>query len=438
MYDFQSIAREFWQDPLFHFLFVGPNSERSAAVLDEVKGLDSFSKDKIALATDFSAEPESIQRIVEQQRLRAGKDNQSLIVVWDLEGLVIHCDWQNAIGRIHQAMPESPQQISLGILKNDHRISFSTFVQLVELNFAHLGTTSECIRALRRWCGDSGGRGDSLDLTFAGTKQPSRWICEIYHDYFGNFVVHLEVELKQFGLWDAQLTFDFWQNAFRNTLLSPKTDQTRRYYQPERTEDRTEIHKRVYHTSPSVRLIVPAGMKDDFLKAHFATGQDFSVYRSPEEAVARLDDLRREGIACVLIRDPATPRISVSPLESGPRHVPTILVGEPEAQASWSQWTGMFRDNVLGSFTKKEFFDSMLDETLPRRKRDAWAPFCYVSLPEALETMLKISCETYGVLRDRLPENKMKLALPALYRSLVQLWYARGLYFSPPCDAVSS
>lgn len=430
-YGFARIAADFAEEPFFHLLYVGGDSDASTDLLAAARESGWF--EKVLRVEPRRDDLIDVDELAKAEELYVGVFRGCLVVVWDFDGL-----WPSygdsalrntarIAERVQQARKWSQQVIGFGLTTTTPPAS--SFLELAELiagDVAAVGDAGTCLETLRRWCAPSR---ETLGLRASFQKGPSGWLRYIKHDYLNNGVLssRLRPALDATGLADRQPVIDFWQNALRNVLIDVRSNVRARAFTAEGIDDEPEIVRTLHATA--FQLVAPDCLEEDLRKVGFVAGEDYSVYTSSSDAVARVGKLRKEGTASVLLWQDSLEPPRLEGLEGRARVTPTVLVGRDEPpRADWHLWRQLFSRNVLGGFSREELL-----RPGPRRvsilecKPSCWRPFCFQTLAGAVDEIRDRMIETYLGLSEHLSDGQRK----KLHRSAAEVEAAHEHYFGP-------
>ncbi len=364
-------------------------------------------------------------------RLRSTESRGCLVTLWDLDALGVgeEAGEGHLGGEVRELLGQTArwagQHVAFGSSKGYGRLSFFNFTRAIDANLAFVGTAADCETVLRWWCGTDTSPGL---LREAFKKPPSRWLCDVRHDYVARGVLSQLVResVEELGLVEDQKVVDFWQDALRNVLVHRLRNVASRAMVGASLADEPELVRRI--ASTPFRLVAPRWVADRLSERGSEAGRDFLSYGSGEEAVSVSKSLASEGVAHALFWEGDDPPMLSGP-ETAPAAVPTLLVGSEPPRRTWSEWQNLLSRNVLGGFGREELTAqdrggaSILDI-----KPSRWRPFCFRSLAEALadiRCVMKRSIDELGPAIG--PDRTAKLAW-----SLRGIDAARALYFGPP------
>jgi len=420
----ERVAGKHAEQPYFRLLYAGHHSARWDTLRQAAEALGCFE-------TIQSISPEELRQsaALRTKRMEFGVVDLRgcLVEVWDLADQFDSAEITDMVRTLPVDALWSAQTVRFGLVPDGRDLRFRDFIAAIDRNFAACGGLADCVDALSAWCGP-GSVEDPRKLRMSCTKMPSTWLASVTHDYFGNVIGRMAKRPPELD--KLLISNDFWHDAARNVLRFPYQNRPARSLGlsgGDRASD-VDLVRRI--ASTPCELIVPPWMEELLAeRGGWKREEDYSVYGSMDEVAACQEAASRRGHSSILVQDTALMADAGSSKDGPIGRVPRVLVGDAEQRMTWRGWNEALSANVLGSFSKSDFADGPSRDCLPITKAAYWKPFCFVTLPESMQSILGPMLETYQWL-ETLEDSSVNVGLRvSLFRCIAQVWYASGLYF---------
>ena len=389
--------------PYFHLHYVG-TSHHCRQSIETWAG----SRHEIYKLT-HAEDPEQARQVFKQQKLRVARYAGCLIVIWHMGSEAT--DFDSLTQRLKQ-LDFDGQTVFYLLAEQPIPITFQQRTEAVGAGVLGAGDLEDCLATMTSLLEEGLPPSQGMNLRPSFAKNPARWLRDLHHDYFGNFLVGCHECLAAPEHARMQNDLFYLQTTLLNLLVYPFRHYQTQFAMPNQ-EETPPLKAQVQ--AMSTRLLVPENLTTLFSDVDCQPtnyGQD------------RLPDMEagNEELT-LLVTDPQ--QQAATSLASRPRSG-QIWVSDTPVSLSWKAWRQAFSQGVIAAYTIAQLTGEPY-HPLSKKKLPYWQCAAYLSLDEILLKIQALLAKTFGILR---PSMELEELAP-VFMAWMALGNAKFLYLDP-------